>query len=210
MIVDDQALFREGLASLLSMREEIEIAGVAGSGREAVEMIGREAPDLVLMDVRMPGMSGVSATGEIKKQFPSVKVIMLTTFDDDEYIFEALRVGASGYLLKSSDSDFLVKAITAAHEGKSVLEPAVTGKVIRRTLQFEGREQEYYSERLSRREKEVLALMAEGLGNGEIGKRLSLAEGTIKNHVSRIITKLSARDRTHAVRLAVEWGLLNG
>jgi len=209
LIVDDHALFCEGLASLLNLKEEIEVTGIAYNGREALEKVSQQRPDVVLLDVRMPGMSGISVAREITSRFPATRVIVLTTFDDDEYIFQALRAGASGYLLKTADSDFLVHAIKSAHAGHSVLEPTVTEKVIRRTLQQQGTEQVHYAERLSHREKEVLNLMAEGLGNSEIGEKLSLAEGTVKNHVSRIIAKLSARDRTHAVRLAVEWGLLN-
>ena len=206
-IVDDQTLIREGLASLLALMPGLTVVGKAADGREALTLVAELSPDVVLMDVRMPSMNGVAATREIRARYPHTRVIVLTTFDNDEYVFESLRAGASGYLLKNADPDHLAAAIRAVHAGDSILDPAVTEKVIRRATRPET--EPVLTERLTQREREVLRLMAEGATNAEIAARLCLAEGTVRNHVSRILGKLGARDRAHAVRLAVEWGLLN-
>jgi DNA-binding NarL/FixJ family response regulator len=207
-IVDDQTLVREGLASLLALVPDLTVVGTASDGREALALVAEQAPDVVLMDVRMPGMSGVAATHKIRARYPHTRVIVLTTFDNDEYVFESLRAGASGYLLKNADPDRLAAAIRAVHAGDSILDPAVTQKVIQRATHPEG-EEPALTERLTPRERDVLRLMAEGATNAEIAARLWLAEGTVKNHVSHIRSKVGARDRAHAVRLAVEWGLLD-
>ncbi len=207
-IVDDQTLIREGLASLLALVPDLTVVGKASDGREALALVAEQSPDVVLMDVRMPGMNGVTATREIRARYPHTRVIVLTTFDNDEYVFESLRAGASGYLLKNADPDHLAAAIRAVHAGDSILDPAVTQKVIRRATRPEA--EPVLTERLTSREREVLRLMAEGATNAEIATQLCLAEGTVKNHVSRILGKLGAYSRAHAVRLAMEWGLLNG
>ncbi|MBU0511554.1 MAG: response regulator transcription factor [Chloroflexi bacterium] len=206
-IVDDQTLLREGLAVLLGLIPDLEVVGQAGDGRAALEMVNDLAPEVVLMDIRMPGMNGVATTRQIMASHPETRVIVLTTFDDDEYVFEALQAGAAGYLLKTADPYQLAAAIRDVYEGKSILDPAITQKVIRRAKQVDGSEP-VFTERLTSRERDVLRLMAEGRSNGEIAQRLSLSEGTVKNHVSRILAKLEARDRAHASRLAAEWGLL--
>ncbi len=208
LIVDDQTLIREGLAILLAQETEIEVVGTAGSADEAPEEIELLQPDVLLMDIQMPGMNGVAATRTILQRWPSIRVLMLTTFNDDQYLFEALRAGASGYLLKDTDTRYLTKAIHAAYRGEQVLDPGVTEKVVRRALTTPTCE-EILTERLTSREKQVLVLMAEGYTNAAIAHRLSLSEGTVKNHVSHILGKFGSRDRTHAVRLAVEWGLLD-
>ncbi len=207
-VVDDQTLIREGLAALLAMQTDIQVIGQASDGRAALELVAARAPEVVLMDVRMPGMNGVAATREIRARFPETRVLVLTTYPDDDYIFEALRVGASGYLLKNTGPDELTAAIRAVHAGEMVLDPAVTQKVIQRAT-YADQEEPVITERLTKRESEVLGLLAEGASNAEIAERLSLARGTVKNHISHILGKLGARDRTHAVRLAVEWGLLD-
>ena len=209
IVVDDQTLIREGLAALLDMTPGLTVVGKAGDGRQALALVAELMPDVVLMDVRMPGMNGVAATREIHARYPRTRVIVLTTFDHDEYVFESLRAGAAGYLLKNADPDHLAEAIRAVHAGRSVLDPAVTDKVIRRAAR-PGQEEPALTERLTPREREVLLLMADGETNAGIAARLSLAEGTVRNHVSHILGKLGARDRTHAVRLAVEWGLIDG
>ncbi len=155
----------------------------------------------------MPGMNGVAATREICARHPTTRVIVLTTFDDDEYVFESLRAGAAGYLLKDADPDYLAAAIRAVHAGDSILDPAVTEKVIDRATRADT--EPVLTERLTPRERDVLDQLAKGATNAEIAEQLCLAEGTVKNHVSHILSKLGARDRTHAVRLAVEWGLLH-
>jgi len=206
-IADDQTLIREGLAALLAPIPDLMVVGKAADGREAVALVVEQTPDVILMDVRMPGMSGVAATREICACYPGTRVIVLTTFDDDEYVFESLRAGASGYLLKNADPDHLAGAIRAVHAGDSILDPAVTQKVIHRATHPEAAP--VMSERLTPREREVLRLMAEGVSNAEIAEHLCLVEGTVKNCVSHILGKLAARDRAHAVRLAMEWGLLD-
>ncbi len=207
-IVDDQTLVREGLASLLALVPDLTVVGTAADGRAALALVDELEPDVVLMDVRMPGMNGVAATRQICARYPCTRVIVLTTFDNDEYVFQSLRAGASGYLLKNADPDHLAAAIRAVHAGDSILDPAVTQKVIRRATHPEG-EEPALTERLTPRERQVLHPMAEGAANAEIAERLCLVEGTVKNHVSHILGKLGARDRAHAVRLAVEWGLLD-
>ncbi|MBI1297623.1 response regulator [bacterium] len=210
LIADDQVLLREGVAALLSMFPDLEIVAKAESGREAVEMVERHLPDVVLMDVRMPDMNGIAATHKIHARFPDVRVIILTTFDNDEYVYESLESGAAGYLLKNADPEWLAGAIRSVHNGQSILDPSVTQKVIRRMVHLSGNEpwEPILTERLTDRERDVVTLMAAGSANAEIAEKLSLAEGTVKNYVSQIIAKLNARDRAHAVRLAVEWGLL--
>jgi len=205
-IVDDQTLIREGLAALLALVSDLQIVGQAGDGSAALELVADKSPDVVLMDVRMPGMNGVAATREIRRRFPDTRVIVLTTFDDDEYVFQSLDAGASGYLLKNADPDHLAAAIRAVHAGGSILDPAVTHKVIQRAV-LTNSTTPPITEKLTRREQDILRLMVEGATNGEIAAQLCLSEGTVKNHISHILAKLGARDRTQAVRLAVEWGL---
>ncbi len=205
-IVDDQTLVREGLASLLDPMPDLTIVGTAGDGHRALELIAEQSPDVVLMDVRMPGMNGVAVTRKIRVRYPHTRVIVLTTFDHDEYVFESLRGGASGYLLKNADPDHLADAIRAVHAGESILDPAVTKKVIRRANRADAAP--VLTERLTPREREVLHCVAEGATNAEIAETLCLAEGTVKNHVSHILGKLGARSRAEAARLAMEWGLL--
>ncbi len=208
VIVDDQRLIREGLAALLGLIPDLDVVGQAEDGRSVLELIPKTQPDVILMDVRMPGMNGVAATREICTRHRDMRVIVLTTFDNDEYVFEALSAGAAGYLLKNADPDHLAAAIRAVHRGESVLDPAVTQKVIHRAT-HPNEVDPIFIERLTPREREVLHLIADGLSNAEIAEQFVLSEGTVKNHVSHILEKLNARDRTHAARLAVEWGLLD-
>jgi len=207
MVVDDQTLIREGLALLLEMMPDLQVVGQAAGGREALALTADLLPDVVLMDVRMPGMNGVAAARKICARYPHTRVIMLTTFDDDDYVFESLRAGAAGYLLKDANPDRLAAAIRAVHAGDAILAPAVTKKVIRRAALAE--DEPLFSERLTPRESEVLRLMAAGESNADIARKLCLSKGTIKNHVSHILAKLGARDRAQAVRRAVEWGGLD-
>ena len=206
VVVDDQTLVREGLASLLAPMPDLTIVGTAADGREALDLVAEQSPDVVLMDVRMPGMNGVAVTRKICARYPRARVIVLTTFDHDEYVFESLRAGASGYLLKNADPDRLADAIRAVHAGTSILDPAVTKKVICRANRADAAPA--LTERLTPREREVLQLVAEGATNAEVAETLCLAVGTVKNHVSHILGKLGARSRAEAARLAMEWGLL--
>jgi len=212
MLVDDQALFREGLETLLSVHEDIQVVGQAGNGQESIEVAAREKPDVALMDIRMPVMDGVRATRLLKEAQPQCKVIVLTTFDDDEYIFDALRMGAAGYLLKDVPSARLVDAIRAVAHGESILEPTVAAKVItefaRLSSMVPPRQMEELVEPLSERELEILGLVARGASNKEVAGQLFIAEGTVKNHMTHILGKLGASDRTQAVLKARDLGLV--
>ncbi|MGD8804905.1 MAG: response regulator transcription factor [Chloroflexota bacterium] len=212
LLVDDQALFREGLRILLSVHGDLEVAGEAANGKEAVELTAELKPDVILMDLRMPVLDGVEATRLVRQEHPQTAVIVLTTFDDDENVFEALRAGAAGYLLKDVSSEKLVEAIRAAAQGESFLQPSVAAKVIAEFTRISGQpirpEAQPLLEPLSERELEILAIMATGATNREIAGQLYIAEGTVKNHVTNILGKLDARDRTQAVIKAQELGIL--
>jgi DNA-binding NarL/FixJ family response regulator len=212
MLVDDQALFREGLETLLSVHEDIQVVGQAGDGQECVEVANKVRPDVVLMDIRMPITDGVRATHLLKEAQPQCKVIVLTTFDDDEYIFDALRMGAVGYLLKDVASAQLVEAIHAAARGDSILQPSVAAKVIAELKRVSSMvplvQMEGLVEPLSERELEILRLIARGASNKEVAEQLFIAEGTVKNHMTNILGKLSVRDRMQAVLKARDLGLV--
>jgi DNA-binding NarL/FixJ family response regulator len=212
LLVDDQDLFREGLETLLSVHEDIEVVGQAGDGQDCVEVAAKVRPDVVLMDIRMPIMDGVRATRLLMEAHPQCRVIVLTTFDDDEYIFDALRVGAVGYLLKDVPSAQLVDAIRVVARGESILEPSVAAKVIaeftRVSSMVPAMQMESLVEPLSERELEILGLIAHGASNKEVAEQLYIAEGTVKNHMTHILGKLGARDRTQAVLKARDLGLV--
>lgn len=212
LLVDDQALFREGVETLLSVHQDIQVVGQASNGQEAVEVAATVRPDVVLMDVRMPVLDGVGAARRLKKALPQCRVIVLTTFDDDEYVFDALRAGAVGYLLKDVASAQLVEAIRATARGESILQPSVAAKVIteftRVSSMVPATQIEGLIEPLSERESEILGLIATGASNKEIADQLFIAEGTVKNHVTHILGKLGVRDRTQAALRARELGLL--
>jgi DNA-binding NarL/FixJ family response regulator len=211
LLVDDQALFREALATLLGVRPEIEVVGEAGNGAEALDRAATLHPDVVLMDLRMPVLDGVSATRRLRVEQPGTRVLALTTFDDDEDVFAALRAGAVGYLLKDVSADRLVEALLAAARGESVLQPSVAAKVVARFAQLPDdaapRPQPLVVP-LSDRELEVLRLLADGGSNREIATALFLAEGTVKNHVTNVLAKLGARDRTQAALRGRALGLV--
>ncbi|WIX91796.1 response regulator transcription factor [Amycolatopsis sp. DG1A-15b] len=211
LLVDDQALFREALATLLATHDGIAVVGEAGNGADALREAASLAPDVVLMDLRMPVLDGVAATRRLRVEHPGTRVIALTTFDDDEDVFAALRAGAVGYLLKDVSSARLVEAVLAAARGESVLQPSVAAKVLARFAQLpdapEPRPQPLVVP-LSERELDVLRLLADGRSNREIAAALFLAEGTVKNHVTNVLGKLGARDRTQAALRARDLGLL--
>jgi DNA-binding NarL/FixJ family response regulator len=212
LLVDDQSLFREGLETLLSVHEDIQVVGNASNGQEAVEVAARVHPDVVLMDVRMPVLDGVGATKLLLETRPQCRVIVLTTFDDDEYIFDALRTGAVGYLLKDVASAQLVDAIRATAKGESILEPSIAAKVIAEFTRVSSMvptlQMKQLLEPLSERELEILSLISKGASNKEIANQLFIAEGTVKNHITHILGKLGVRDRTQAAIKAKELGLL--
>jgi DNA-binding NarL/FixJ family response regulator len=209
LLVDDQSLFREGLRTLLSVQTGFEVVGEAANGEEALRLAATLHPDVVLMDVRMPVLDGVAATRRLRADQPECHVIVLTTFDDDEYVFEALRAGAIGYLLKDAPSVKLFEAIRAGSRGESFLQPAVAAKVVAEFARLADKTTSfsYLAETLSEREREVLRLVAEGASNREIASRLVIAEGTVKNHVTNILGKMGVTDRTQAALKAHEIGL---
>ena len=212
LLVDDQALFREALATLLGVRDDIEVVGEAANGAEALDRAAELHPDVVLMDLRMPVLDGSAATRRLRAEQPGVRVIALTTFDDDADVFAALRAGAVGYLLKDVSSARLVEAVLAASRDESVLQPSVAAKVVARFAQLPADEPAPPPQPLvvplSERELDVLRLLAEGRSNREIAATLFLAEGTVKNHVTNVLAKLNARDRTQAALRAHALGLL--
>ena len=212
LLVDDQALFREGLRTLLSVHADLEVVGEAGNGEEAVRLAAAAHPNVVLMDVQMPVLDGVAATRRLRAAQPECHVIMLTTFDDDEKVFEGLRAGAVGYLLKDAPSEKLVEAIRAAARGESFLQPSVAAKVVAefaRLAEKSPPRPQPLIEPLSERELEILRLVADGASNKEIAAKLVIAEGTVKNHLTNILGKLSVRDRVQAALKAKELGLIS-
>jgi DNA-binding NarL/FixJ family response regulator len=212
LLVDDQAMFREGLRLILAQQADFEIVGEVGDGHAACEATRRLSPDVVLMDLRMPILGGVEATRRIKAEAPSVKVIVLTTFEEDEEVFAALRAGAAGFLLKASPSEKLCEAIRLADRGDTWLEPSVAAKLVAEFGRLNQRAPSHPSvnllEPLSPREQEVLSCLADGMSNKEIGRRLAISEGTVKNHMSQVLGKLQVLDRTQAALRARELGLL--
>jgi DNA-binding NarL/FixJ family response regulator len=207
LICDDQWIVCEGLEAILDADPEIDVVGVAHNGAEALAQIPETQPDVVLMDLKMPVMNGVQATREITRQYPGVKVLVLTTFGADEWVFDAIRAGAAGYLLKGTPRDQLLNAIKGTATGESHIDPAVAGKLLNRIAgQEEPRDSELLS-KLSDRERDVLGLLAQGLSNAEIAAQLYLSPGTVRNYVSNILTKLGVSDRTQAAVLAIRHGL---
>ena len=208
LLVDDQALFREALATLLDVRGDIEVVAEAANGEEALRAAARVRPDVVLMDLRMPVLDGIAATRRLRADQPDARVIALTTFDEDDEVFAALRAGAVGYLLKDVSAARLVEAILATARGESVLQPSVAAKLVAKFAEQPAAPPRPLVDPLSDRELDVIRLLAEGRTNREIAAALFLAEGTVKNHVTNVLAKLGARDRTQAALRARELGLL--
>jgi DNA-binding NarL/FixJ family response regulator len=211
LLADDQLLFREGLRSLLATQSGVEVIGEAGDGEAALRLVSELHPDLVLMDVRMPNLDGVAATRRIQQAHPECRVILLTTFDDDEYVFEGLRAGAVGYLLKDAPVPRLMEAIHSAARGETFLQPSIAAKVVaelnRQSMTPVAR-QKGLTEPLSAREIDILRRIARGHSNREIANELVITEGTVKNHVTSILGKLGVRDRTQAVLKAQDLRLV--
>ncbi|MFY4721190.1 response regulator [Streptomyces sp. LaBMicrA B280] len=212
MLVDDQVLLRTGFGMVLAAQPDMEVVAEAGDGVEALEALRSTKVDVVLMDVRMPKLDGVEATRRICEQPDPPKVLILTTFDLDEYAFSGLKAGASGFMLKDVPPGELLAAIRAVHSGDAVVAPSTTRRLLDRfapMLPSGGRDPKHKElERLTEREREVMVLVAQGLSNGEIAARLVLSEATVKTHVGRILTKLGLRDRVQVVVLAYETGLV--
>jgi len=211
LLVDDQRLMRDGLRTLLEMESDLAVVGEAADGQAALDLYADVQPDVTLMDVRMPGMDGVEATRRLLEGWPDARVIILTTFDEDEFVFEGLRAGAVGYLLKAISGTDLADAIRTVAAGQALIDPSVTRKVVAEFARLSppARSPDAgLAEPLSAREQETLQLLAQGLSNHEIAQRLFLAEGTVKNYVTSVLQKLGARDRTQAALRARELGIL--
>jgi len=206
VLVDDQALFRAGIRMLVASQPDLEVVGEAGDGREALDVVRTSRPDVVLMDIRMPVMDGLTATAEILAQPDPPRIVMLTTFDLDEAAARAIRQGASGFLLKDADPEFLLAAIRTVHSGSSVIAASATRDLFAHFAPAPTPVPAQYGD-LTEREREIFALAARGLSNAEIAAREYLSEATVKTHVSRILAKLSLRDRVQLVVFAFEHGL---
>jgi DNA-binding NarL/FixJ family response regulator len=207
LICDDQAVVREGLEMLLNLEKDFQVVSLAQDGAEAVDLVDRLLPDLVLMDLKMAGMNGIEATRQIKKQHPEIRVLVLTTYDEDEWIFDAIRAGAAGYLLKDTPREKLVDAIRGTMDGRSFIDPNVAGKLLNQVANRQTQPPTLLTDKLSEREVDVLRLLARGHNNAEIASMLFLSEGTVRNHVSSILEKLDVSDRTRAAVIAIQHGL---
>lgn len=211
LICDDQTVVREGLAAILSTDPEIEVVGLARHGREALDQVPESQPDVVLMDLKMPVLNGVQTTHHLRKDHPQIRVLVLTTYAEDEWVLDAIRAGASGYLLKDTRRDELIAALKGTAEGKSFVDPAVAGTVLSQVASSPAHEpaESALVEALTAREREVLHLLVQGHSNPEIARKLHLAPGTVRNYVSSILQKLGVSDRTQAAVVAVKRGLVN-
>jgi two-component system, NarL family, response regulator LiaR len=206
LIVDDHAVVREGLRSLLELQDGIEVVGEAGDGEAAVRAAEAWEPDVVLMDLVMPRLDGVGAMRELRRRLPEARVIVLTSFPDDDRLLPAIQAGAAGYLLKNSDPQEVVRAVRAAHAGEALLDPVVAARLVEAIAQRPGSEP---AERLTPREREVLALIARGMPNKLIARELEISEKTVKTHVGHVLAKLGVTDRTQAALQAVREGLVD-
>jgi RNA polymerase sigma factor (sigma-70 family) len=210
LVCDDQAIVCEGLQVILESDLQMEVVGIAYDGAEAIEKIPSARPDIVLMDLKMPGMNGIHATRQIRTQYPDIRVLVLTTYDADEWVFDAIRSGASGYLLKNTAPAELLAAVKGTVAGKTHVDPDVAGKLFAHIHQAEQspltNTVHAEVESLSEREREVLQLIARGLNNRQIAEQLYLSEGTVRNYVSSIFAKLNVSDRTQAALVAMRYG----
>ena len=207
ILVDDHEVVRLGLKSLLERHPEFEVVGEASSARDALEQVALLEPSVVVMDIRLPGTSGIEACEQIVDNYPNIKVIMLTSYAEDEMLFSAIRAGASGYILKQIGSDDLIKALEAVSRGEALLDPAVTQRVFQEVRRAVKEEEASAFAHLSQQEKHVLLLVSEGKTNREIAKALFLGEGTVRNYVSSILSKLGVNNRAEAAAYAVEHNL---
>jgi len=207
ILCDDQSVIRDGLEMLLNLEKDFQVVGTARDGAEAVELAAKKQPDLILMDLKMPGTNGIEATRQIRAKFPDIRILVLTTYDDDEWLFDAIRAGASGYLLKDTPRQKIVEAIRGTMEGKSFVDPAVAGKLLNQVSSNQKRPTSILTEKLTERELDVLRLIAKGFANSDIAGQLHLSEGTVRNHVSAILEKLGVSDRTQAAIIAIQHGV---
>lgn len=209
LVCDDQVIVCEGLTRILSSDPEIRVVGVAHDGAEALAKAVALRPQLVLMDLKMPGVNGILATRKLREQLPTIPVLVLTTYDDDEWVFDALHSGASGYLLKDTPPRDLIAAIKGTASGKAFLDPAVAGKILTDYQRRPAAASKPTQFRITDRERELLRLLASGLSNGEIAQQLFLSEGTVRNYTSELFKKLGVSDRTQAVVIALRHGLVS-
>lgn len=211
LITDDQAVVREGLAAILGTDPEIDVVGLAGDGQEALDLVPKLQPDVVLMDLKMPILNGVQATQRLRQTSPDVYVLVLTTYAADEWVFDALRAGASGYLLKDTRRDELLAAIKGTAKGRAYLDPAIAGRVMQRAVTPPSTTSpgESQAKTFTERELQILSLLVQGYSNPEIARQLHLAQGTVRNYVSGIIQKLDVSDRTQAAIEALRRGLVD-
>ncbi|WKZ46064.1 MAG: response regulator transcription factor [Anaerolineales bacterium] len=207
LLCDDQAVIRDGLEMLLTLEKDMQVIGSASDGAEALELAAQKRPDLILMDLKMPGVNGIEATRQLRAKFPEIKILVLTTYDDDEWLFDAIRAGASGYLLKDTPRQKIIEAIRGTMDGKSFLDPVVAGKLMNQVVSNQKQPASILAEKLTERELDVLRLLAKGFPNSEIASQLHLSEGTVRNHVSAILEKLGVSDRTQAAVIAIQHGL---
>lgn len=209
LLADDQELVRSGFRLILDLAEDIEVVGEAANGREAVRLSGELLPDVVLMDIRMPEVDGIDATRELQRHHNAARVLVLTTFDLDEYVYAALRAGASGFLLKDAPREQLISAVHTVARGEAMLAPAITQRLIERFVSRPTPQHPSHAlEHLSARERDVLKLLGRGLSNTEIADQLIIGEATVKTHVARVLRKLQLRDRVQAVVFAYESGIV--
>jgi DNA-binding NarL/FixJ family response regulator len=192
---------------LIKLEPDIQVVGIAEDGSAAIDLVEKEKPDLVLMDLKMPVTNGVEATRQIRAKFPEVKILVLTTFDNDEWVFDALHAGASGYLLKDTPREELIKAIRGTLSGKTYVDPTIAGKVVEQVFSHQTQPTTLVTSKLTEREIEVLRLLARGFSNTDISEKLFLTEGTVRNHISSILAKLGVSDRTQAAVIAIQHGL---
>jgi NarL family two-component system response regulator LiaR len=210
LICDDQWIVCEGLEAILESDPDLEVAGIAHDGLEAIQQVLELQPDLVLMDLKMPGMNGIQATQKIRQRHPEVKVLVLTTYGADEWVLDAIRSGASGYLLKGTPRAALISAIKGTVAGQTHVDPSVAGKLFDRIAQGHVSSQDTtLADALSEREMDVLRLLARGFSNAEIASQLALSQGTVRNYVSSVLSKLEVSDRTQAAVLALRYGLVD-
>ena len=210
LVADDQSMVRAGFRRLLSSEEDIEVVAEAGNGQEAIEKAARFHPAVILMDIRMPELDGLEATRRILAADPAARVLILTTFDLDEYVYEALKAGASGFVLKDDPPEQLIAAVRTVASGDALLSPAVTSRVIKQFARIRRPQPPKELDDLTARERDILRLVAGGLSNAEIGEQLYISETTVKTHVTHIFQKLGLRDRVQAVVLAYQTGLFEG
>jgi len=208
LICDDQEIVCEGLQTIINADPDLNVVGIAHNGTEALDLIPEVMPDLALMDLKMPGMNGVLTTRKINETYPDIYVLVLTTYDDDEWIFDAIRSGAAGYLLKDTHPADLIKSIKGTLEGRSFIDPQVAGKLLSEYAENFGKSQPPSHYTFTERERDILTLLSQGLSNTEISEKLFLAEGTVRNYTSALLKKLGVADRTQAAILAIRYGLV--